>query len=510
MTLTLSLLAALLAAHAQSVAKTPRIGILNPAFDPHPPLEAFRQGLHDLGYVEGHDIVLEYRFADGRFERLPERAAELVRLKLDGIVAVGVPAVRAAQHTTGTIPVVFPAASDPVGQGLVASLAQPGGNITGVSFQDPELEVAPMPWNRIVERLKGLLFPPVMNSRPRRRPPRNAGSYRPTFEQSDDRMTPTAPGIALDLTATLTADNHYGLHRGQSGGAGLTFVGRNATGFTGGIRPDNRTLPETWNVQASTHRSLAERVKGIRHDSFQVLYATNWGSNNISAFRLNCDGTLQGPPQLFPAANGANNPFVAVLSPSGQHLYVSNWGSGDVSTYRIGRQGELIPEATTKPAGPPISNASGMVVSKDGERLFLAAFNGGGPGTVSSFAIDQRGRLSPLTTVDARGSGSAGVALSPDGRTLYVANMISGTVSVFAVRGDGSPHWLQTFASGAGAFFPALTPDGRLLVVANATSNDLSVQECMRRRRYFPFRALPWQFTGKITCQVTPSDSKAG
>jgi ABC-type uncharacterized transport system substrate-binding protein len=139
MTLTLSLLAALLAAHAQSVAKTPRIGILHPAFDPHPPLEAFRQGLHDLGYVEGHTIVLEDRFADGRFERLPELAAELVRLKVDVILAVGVPAVRAAQHATGTIPIVFPTASDPVGQGLVASLAQPGGNSTGVSFQDPEI-----------------------------------------------------------------------------------------------------------------------------------------------------------------------------------------------------------------------------------------------------------------------------------------------------------------------------------------------------------------------------------
>jgi putative tryptophan/tyrosine transport system substrate-binding protein len=137
-TLALGFLVTPLATEAQSVAKTPRIGILNPAFDPHPPLEAFRQGLHDLGYVEGHNIVLEYRFADGRFERLPELAVELVRLQVDVILAVGVPAVRAAQHTTGTIPIVFPVASDPVGQGLVGGLAQPGGNITGVSFQDPE------------------------------------------------------------------------------------------------------------------------------------------------------------------------------------------------------------------------------------------------------------------------------------------------------------------------------------------------------------------------------------
>jgi putative tryptophan/tyrosine transport system substrate-binding protein len=138
MTLPLSLLAALLAAYAQAVAKTPRIGMLNPAFDPHPPLEAFRQGLHDLGDVEGHTMVLESRVADGRCERLPELAAELVRLKVAVMLAVGVPAVRAAQHATGMLPIVLPTAADPVGQGLITSLAQPGGNITGVSFQDPK------------------------------------------------------------------------------------------------------------------------------------------------------------------------------------------------------------------------------------------------------------------------------------------------------------------------------------------------------------------------------------
>jgi putative ABC transport system substrate-binding protein len=89
--------------------------------------------------VEGHNIVLEYRFADGRFERLPELAADLVRLKVDVILADGGQATAAAQHATGTIPIVFPAVPDPVGQGLVASLARPGGNSTGLSFQDPEL-----------------------------------------------------------------------------------------------------------------------------------------------------------------------------------------------------------------------------------------------------------------------------------------------------------------------------------------------------------------------------------
>ncbi len=128
--------------HAQSTAKTPRIGILTLAFDPlspHSPFEAFRQRLRDLGYVEGQSIALEYRAAEGQDERLPALAAELVRLKVDVILVDGVPAVRAAQHATGTIPIVFLIGTDPVGQGLVASLARPGGNITGLSFQDPEL-----------------------------------------------------------------------------------------------------------------------------------------------------------------------------------------------------------------------------------------------------------------------------------------------------------------------------------------------------------------------------------
>ena len=138
-TLALGLFLAPYPSQAQSVAKTPRIGILTSAFDPHPGLEAFRQGLRDLGYVEGQSIALEYRFADGRFDRLPELAADLVRLKVDVILAEGGQATLAAKHATGTIPIVFPSAPDPVGQGLVASLARPGGNITGLSLNDPEL-----------------------------------------------------------------------------------------------------------------------------------------------------------------------------------------------------------------------------------------------------------------------------------------------------------------------------------------------------------------------------------
>jgi DNA-binding beta-propeller fold protein YncE len=183
---------------------------------------------------------------------------------------------------------------------------------------------------------------------------------------------------------------------------------------------------------------------------------------------------------------GALNPLVAALDPGGKHLYVSDWGSGDISTYKIGRRATLIPGVTRKPVGPPVLNPSGLAISRDGKHLFLAAFNGGGQGTDSSFAVDRSGRPSPRATVDAHGDGSAGVALSPDGRTLYVANMMSGDVSVFAVGRNGSLHWRRSAASGAGAFFPALTPNGRLLVVANAIANDLSVFGVLSRRRLRP------------------------
>ena len=90
-------------------------------------MEAFRQGLRELGYVEGQNLVIEYRYAEGRDERLPDFAAELVRLKVDVIVAGGAAAIRAAQHATRTIPIVMAGNADPVAQGFVTSLARPGG-----------------------------------------------------------------------------------------------------------------------------------------------------------------------------------------------------------------------------------------------------------------------------------------------------------------------------------------------------------------------------------------------
>src|SRR5882672_12198945 len=133
--LAVSLVLAPLGAGAQQTGKVYRIGVLETmsATLNTANLDAFRQGLRELGYVEGQSFVIEYRSADGHDERFPGLAAELVRLKVDLIVTRGTPAALAAKHATGTIPVVITGLADPVGQGVVASLAHPGGNITGVS-----------------------------------------------------------------------------------------------------------------------------------------------------------------------------------------------------------------------------------------------------------------------------------------------------------------------------------------------------------------------------------------
>jgi putative ABC transport system substrate-binding protein len=124
---------------AQQVAKVPRIGWLGANLAAAPHLhEAFRQGLRELGYVEGRNLVIEYRDAEGKYDRLPALAAELVALKVDVIVAPTTPAALAAKQATRTLPIVFVAA-DPVGSGLVTSLARPGGNVTGLSSLAPEL-----------------------------------------------------------------------------------------------------------------------------------------------------------------------------------------------------------------------------------------------------------------------------------------------------------------------------------------------------------------------------------
>jgi putative ABC transport system substrate-binding protein len=132
-TLIFGLLGALLAADAQPVGKVYRIGFLRAASPQPADLEAFRQGLRDLGHIEGQHVMIEPRYAAGIVARLPELATELVRLQPDVIVVDGTLAAKAAGAVTSTIPIVFTLVSDPVASGLVASLARPGRNLTGLS-----------------------------------------------------------------------------------------------------------------------------------------------------------------------------------------------------------------------------------------------------------------------------------------------------------------------------------------------------------------------------------------
>jgi putative ABC transport system substrate-binding protein len=133
LTLCALLLALSFPAHAQQPTKIPRIGVLagSSSSGESPRVEAFRQGLRDLGHIEDKNIAIEYRYANARFDKLPALADELIRLKVDVLVVSTTPAVQAAKNVTRTIPIVFFGVFDPVAAGLVDSLARPGGNITG-------------------------------------------------------------------------------------------------------------------------------------------------------------------------------------------------------------------------------------------------------------------------------------------------------------------------------------------------------------------------------------------
>ncbi len=139
MSLAFALFAMLLPADAQQATKVPRVGLLRLGSSPDPYVDAFRRGLRDRGYVEGQTIALEYRWAEGKSGFLPRLAAELVQLKVDVIVTQGEEATRAVKEATSTIPIVMASSGDPVVSGLVASLARPGGNVTGLSTVAPEI-----------------------------------------------------------------------------------------------------------------------------------------------------------------------------------------------------------------------------------------------------------------------------------------------------------------------------------------------------------------------------------
>ena len=173
-------------AEAQQPTKIPRIGVLaaaTPATAAHL-VEAFKQGLHEHGYVEGQNVVLELRFGDGKAEQFPILAAELVRLKVDVIVALTNPVIDAVRQATQTIPIVMPAASDPVGAGFVASLARPSGNITGLTGYSPELN------GKRLELLKEAF---------------------PKLSRVALLLSPNFPGSTLDLKETESAARALGL-----------------------------------------------------------------------------------------------------------------------------------------------------------------------------------------------------------------------------------------------------------------------------------------------------------
>jgi putative ABC transport system substrate-binding protein len=135
----LALLAAPFAVEAQERGKMPHVGVLVAESASHPFTEAFRSGMREFGYVEGRNIVIEWRYADGLFSRAVELATELVRLHVDVIVAHHTPAVRASMNVTSSIPIVMSPAGAPLQAGLVKSLARPGGNVTGLSSMEAEL-----------------------------------------------------------------------------------------------------------------------------------------------------------------------------------------------------------------------------------------------------------------------------------------------------------------------------------------------------------------------------------
>jgi putative ABC transport system substrate-binding protein len=187
LTLALTIFTALLPAEAQQPTTVHRIGWLS-AGAPYADLdiEAFRQGLRALGYVEGQNMVLESRYAAGRAEQLPALAAELVQRQVDVLVAGGSAAIHAAQQATHTIPIVMAVAYDPIGKGFVASLAQPGGNITGLSWLGAEL---------LGKRLE-LLKETVLQST---RIAVLANPANPAYQDNMDNLTVAARALGLHL-----------------------------------------------------------------------------------------------------------------------------------------------------------------------------------------------------------------------------------------------------------------------------------------------------------------------
>jgi putative ABC transport system substrate-binding protein len=175
-----------LATRAQQ-ARVPRLGFLGPASPTGFQVEALRAGLRDFGYVEGRNVAIEYRFAEGQYDRLPALANELVRLNVDVIVTHSTPGTQAAKAATSTIPIVMAIAGDAIALGLVSNLAQPGGNVTGSTFFNPELMAKRL---ELLKELPAPMFRIAVLSNP----------DNPVNEAISPVMEETAKSLSMELT----------------------------------------------------------------------------------------------------------------------------------------------------------------------------------------------------------------------------------------------------------------------------------------------------------------------
>ena len=203
-----------LAARAQQAAKLPTIGYLGastPSFDSHR-VSAFVQRLRERGWIEGRTITIEYRWSEGRTERYPEIAAEFVRLKVDVIVTTGggVPAVKQA---TSAIPIVFPVAGDPVGGGFVATLARPGGNVTGLSLQ--QTDVASKRVELLRDAMPGLRRMAILL---------NVGNANAVLELGEIQAATRTLGLAVATSEIRRADEIVSAFEALKGRADAIYV----------------------------------------------------------------------------------------------------------------------------------------------------------------------------------------------------------------------------------------------------------------------------------------------
>jgi putative ABC transport system substrate-binding protein len=218
--MTFAILAFTLPAFAQQTGKIPRIGYLDAVSRSFGAArsEAFRQGLRALGYVEGKNIVTEYRYAEGKRGRLPALAEELVRLKVDVIITAGASATRAAKKATSTIPIVMAQDSDPVGKGVVASLARPGGNITGLSTLAPEISAKQL--DLLKEIIPGLSRVAVLGTSTR------PGNAQTLIEVERAAQAIGVKVLYLDVLDPKNIETAFGAARKERADAVLVLAGR--------------------------------------------------------------------------------------------------------------------------------------------------------------------------------------------------------------------------------------------------------------------------------------------